>query len=102
VTQVAGVACGVPIVTFVLMNERAILKLSPSWFFIWPGLAVERVSGAGRFVHVLARTCATAAACTGCGVVSRRVHSFYRRRLADTKPGTRKCSLPCRRAGSSP
>jgi transposase len=38
-------------------------------------------------VHVLARTCASEAACTGCGVVSRRVHSGYQRRLADTASG---------------
>jgi transposase len=36
---------------------------------------------------VLARTCAREAACTGCGTVSRRVHSSYRRRLADTASG---------------
>jgi transposase len=38
-------------------------------------------------VHLLARTCACEAACTGCGVVSRRVHSRYRRQLADTASG---------------
>jgi transposase len=38
-------------------------------------------------VHVLARTCASEAACPGCGVVSRRVHSRYQRKLADTASG---------------
>jgi transposase len=38
-------------------------------------------------VHVLARTCASEAACTGCAVVSQRVHSRYRRQLADTASG---------------
>jgi transposase len=38
-------------------------------------------------VHVLARTCAGEAACTGCGAVSRRVHSSYQRQLADTAAG---------------
>jgi transposase IS204/IS1001/IS1096/IS1165 family protein len=38
-------------------------------------------------VRVLARTCASEAACPGCGVVSRRVHSHYQRRLADTASG---------------
>ena len=38
-------------------------------------------------MHVLARTCAGEAACTGCGVVSRRVHSSYQRQLADTASG---------------
>ena len=36
---------------------------------------------------MLARTCASEAACTGCGVVSRRVHSSYQRQLADTASG---------------
>jgi transposase len=36
---------------------------------------------------VLARTCAREAACPGCGVVSRRVHSRYERKLADTASG---------------
>jgi transposase len=53
------------------------------------GLAVGRVSAVGRSVHVLARTCAGEAACTGCGVVSRRVHSGYQRQLADTASGGR-------------
>jgi transposase len=38
-------------------------------------------------VHVLARTYASEAACTGCGAVSRRVHSSYQRQLADTASG---------------
>jgi transposase len=41
----------------------------------------------GSSVHVLARTCASEAPCTGCGVASRRVHSRYRRQLADTASG---------------
>ncbi len=40
-------------------------------------------------MHVVARTCASEAACTGCGVVSRRVHSSYQRQLADTASGGR-------------
>jgi transposase len=36
---------------------------------------------------VLARTCVSEASCTGCGVVSRRVHSSYQRQLADTASG---------------
>jgi transposase len=39
---------------------------------------------AGRSVRVQARTCGPAAACPGCGAVSRRVHSRYERRLLDT------------------
>jgi transposase len=50
------------------------------------GLAIERVVTAGRPVHVLAQACAREAACPGCGMVSRRVHSRYQRRLADTAP----------------
>lgn len=40
-------------------------------------------------MHVVARTCASEAACTGCGVVSRQVHSSYQRQLADTASGGR-------------
>jgi hypothetical protein len=36
---------------------------------------------------VLARTSTSEAACSGCGMVSRRVHSSYQRRLADTASG---------------
>jgi transposase len=49
---------------------------------------VERVFLAGRSVRVQARTCGPAAACTGCGAVSRRVHSRYERRLLDTAAGS--------------
>jgi transposase len=38
---------------------------------------------------MLARTCASEAACTRCSVVSRQVHSRYRRQLADTASGGR-------------
>jgi hypothetical protein len=48
---------------------------------------VTQVAGVGRSVHVVTRTCASEAACTGCGVVSRRVHSSYQRQLADTASG---------------
>ena len=44
---------------------------------------------AGRSVRVQARTCGLAAACPGCGAVSRRVHSRYERRLLDTAAGGR-------------
>jgi transposase len=47
----------------------------------------ERVFVAGRSVRVRARTCGPAAACPGCGAVSRRVHSRYERRLLDTAAG---------------
>jgi len=50
-------------------------------------VAVERISVVGRTVHVLARTCGSGAACPECGTVSRRVHSRYRRQLADTASG---------------
>jgi transposase len=51
------------------------------------GLAIERVSASGTTVRVLARTRTGEAACSGCGAVSRRVHSSYRRHLADTASG---------------
>jgi hypothetical protein len=48
---------------------------------------VERVFTVGRSVRVRARTCGPAAACPECGVLSRRVHSRYERRLLDTAAG---------------
>jgi transposase len=42
---------------------------------------------AGKSVQVMAATCASGAACPGCGMVSRRVHSCYQRRLSDTPSG---------------
>jgi transposase len=51
------------------------------------GLAIERAEAAGKSVHVLARTIAREAACPGCGVMSRRVHSRYERKLSDTASG---------------
>jgi transposase len=51
------------------------------------GLPVERVFAAGKSVRIRARTAGVAAACPACGVASRRVHSRYERRLADTAVG---------------
>jgi predicted RNA-binding Zn-ribbon protein involved in translation (DUF1610 family) len=48
-------------------------------------VAAERVLASGRSVRVL--TCASEAACPGCGVVSRRVDSRYQRQLTDTASG---------------
>jgi transposase len=42
---------------------------------------------AGRSVQVVARACASEAACPGCGTVSRRVHSCYQRLVSDTASG---------------
>jgi transposase len=50
---------------------------------------VEEISRAGGPVRILARTRSVSAACPGCGVVSRRVHSRYQRRLLDTGVGGR-------------
>ena len=50
-------------------------------------MLVERVFTVGRSVRVRARTCAPAVACPECGVLSRRVHSRYERRLLDTAAG---------------
>ena len=47
-------------------------------------------------MHVLARACASQAACTGCGVVSPRVHSRYQRQLADTASGGREVVIDLR------
>jgi transposase len=48
------------------------------------GVCVERVSLVGRSVRIQARTRDPEAACPGCGITSRRVHSRYDRQLSDT------------------
>jgi len=48
------------------------------------GLSVERVYTAGKSVRIRVRTSGASSRCSACGVVSRRVHSRYERRLADT------------------
>jgi transposase len=48
------------------------------------GVSVDRVVLAGKSVQVLARTCGSQASCPACGMSSRRVHSSYERRLANT------------------
>ncbi len=45
---------------------------------------------------MLARACASEAACTGCGVVSRRVHSSYQRQVADTACGSQEVIIDLR------
>ena len=47
----------------------------------------EEISRAGGSVRIAARTQSSPAACPGCGVMSRRVHSRYERRLLDTAIG---------------
>jgi hypothetical protein len=51
------------------------------------GLIIEDVVAVGKSVRVLAAACVGGAACPGCGVLSRRVHSHYQRRLSDTPSG---------------
>jgi hypothetical protein len=51
------------------------------------GVSVERVFMAGKSVRIRARTSDLASNCPACGVASRRVHSRYERRLADTAAG---------------
>jgi hypothetical protein len=48
------------------------------------GVSVERVCTAGKSVRIRASTSGACSACPACGVASRRVHSRYERRLADT------------------
>jgi transposase len=63
------------------------LRLSLFWFLSWLAwLSSAFPRQAGRYM-CWPRTCASEAACTGCGVVSRRVHSSYQRQLADTASG---------------
>lgn len=50
-------------------------------------VSVERVFVAGRSVRIQASTRGSQAVCPACGTMSRRVHSRYERRLADTAAG---------------
>ena len=86
VIRVPGVSGGVVIIVFVIMPGCDLEDLSVLFPHL-AGLVVEQVFAAGKTVQLLARTCAGEAACPGCGVVSRRVHSRYQRRLADTASG---------------
>jgi len=54
------------------------------------GVVVEGVVAAAGVLFVLARARADTAACPACGSVSGRVHSRYRRRLADAAIGGRR------------
>ena len=54
---------------------------------------VEEISLASGMVRVAARTRALSAACPGCGMVSRRVHGRYERRLLDTAIAGREVSI---------
>ena len=51
------------------------------------GVEVERIERVADQVKILARTLSAAVACPSCGFSSSRVHSRYRRRLADTAVG---------------
>ncbi|MFF5036429.1 ISL3 family transposase [Nocardia salmonicida] len=48
------------------------------------GLVVDAVRGVGSVVRIEAATCDAVAPCPSCSAPSRRVHSRYRRQLADT------------------
>ncbi|WP_169744504.1 transposase family protein [Spirillospora albida] len=57
---------------------------------LFPHLArvcVDQVICSGATIRLRARTGTTEAACPGCGVRSRRLHSHYERRLSDTAVG---------------
>jgi transposase len=53
------------------------------------GLAIDQVVEQGRVVCVRAGTPSTAVACPGCGQLTRRVHAYHVRRLADLPAGGR-------------
>jgi transposase len=57
------------------------------------GVIVEAVTAAAGLLLVTARARAPEAACPGCGTVSRRVHSRYRRTLADAAVGGRPVAI---------
>lgn len=57
------------------------------------GVIVEAVDAAAGLLFVTARARAAEAACPGCGSVSDRVHSRYRRTLADAAVGGRPAAI---------
>jgi transposase len=63
------------------------MEAAPAWLPHLTGLRVERVLLTGTRVRVDATTTGTPGTCAGCGSASARVHSRYRRRLADTGIG---------------
>ncbi len=60
------------------------------------GLVMEEVGLSEDSVNVTARACAPGAVCPACGARSRRVHSYYDRRLADSAVGGRPVVLRVR------
>ncbi|MFB9491532.1 transposase family protein, partial [Nonomuraea dietziae] len=59
---------------------------------LFPQLAdmvLEQVTEESRVVRVRARTRSVAASCPACGVLTRRVHAYHMRRLADVPVGSR-------------
>jgi hypothetical protein len=52
-------------------------------------MVVDQVVDQGQVVCVRARTRPTAVACPGCGQLTRRVHAYHMRRLADVPAGGR-------------
>ncbi len=64
------------------------------------GLPVERAFLAGRSVRIQGVTTEPAAGCPACRRVSRRVHSRYERRVADTAVAGREVVIQLRSAGS--
>jgi transposase len=62
----------------------SISGLLPILFSHLAGLRITEVFHAGRSVRVRASTCVPQAACSACGVLARRVHSRYQRRISDT------------------
>lgn len=61
--------------------------------FLPGGLKAERVEVVDDSVLIHARPVGGAAACPGCGEISRRVHSHYQRRLADLPAHGRQVSI---------
>jgi transposase len=57
------------------------------------GVAVERAELAGTLLCIKASTRTSAAVCPACGRSSRRVHSYYQRRLADAAIGGRRVMI---------
>ncbi|MEU8273571.1 ISL3 family transposase, partial [Microbispora bryophytorum] len=60
------------------------------------GLQIDQVYRSGRSIRIRARTRASQAVCSRCGMVSQRVHSSYERRVCDSAVGGQEMVLHLR------
>lgn len=80
----------------VLPVEEVVLRLEELLFPSVADVAVLSVAVNDEAVRIEARSTAAGAICPGCGILSRRIHSFYLRFPADVPSGGRRVALRLR------